>query len=295
MPFLAALLAIAMWASLASLTVSLGSVSPLFLTGASLFIGGALSIPWMKHWSFSWRALAVGTYGQLTYHVLYVIALRTAPAANANLVHYAWPLLTVLMAPLAGKGGRLKPLDIAAGLLAFSGLLVATYDEVELSTKWYTGYGFALAAAFVWASYSIAEARSQHSSAVDVGPACMVSGLLALVGHFLLEPTVTLTSNQWWLMLALGIGPTGGAFYLWSWALRNGETRVIGVISYATPILSTATLTVTQSKSLTISLMVSAGLVTVASLASFLMNRKSSINVKEPPRLNHRTRDANAA
>jgi drug/metabolite transporter (DMT)-like permease len=277
MALLAALLAIAMWASLASLTVSLSGIPPLFLTGASLFIGGALSIPWVKHWTFNWRALGVGVYGQLTYHVLYIIALRTAPAANANLVHYAWPLLTVLMAPLAGKGGRLKLIDIGAALVAFAGLIVATYDEVELSTKWHVGYGFAFAAAVVWATYSIAESRSKDSSAIDVGPACMVSGLLALTGHHFFEQSTALTNHQWLLMFALGIGPTGGAFYLWSWALRRGDTRVIGVISYATPILSTATLSFTQGKAPTSALICSAALVTLASLASILVHRRAKV------------------
>jgi len=268
-----ALLAIAMWASLASLTVALNGLPPLYLTGVSLFIGGALSLPWIRYWSFSWKALAVGTYGQFTYHVLYIIALRNAPAANANLVHYAWPLLTVLLAPLAGRGGRLKPVDVLAGLVAFGGLSFAMLDAVDLSMRWYSGYGFALAAAVVWATYSIAEARSTSSSPVDVGPACMVSGVLALLGHFWLEPAVQPSGEQWILLLALGIGPTGGAFYLWSLALRRGEPRVIGVVSYITPLLSTAVLLASQGRQLTPPLVAAASLVTAASVTVYLANR----------------------
>ena len=45
-------------------------------------------------------------------------------------------------------------------------------------------------------------------------------------------------------MLALGIGPTGGAFYLWDHAVKRGDIRALGALSYATPILSTGLLIV---------------------------------------------------
>lgn len=276
MPLLAALAAIAMWSSLATLTVSLADVPPLYLTGLSLFIGGALSIPWVRYWSFDWRSLALGTYGQFTYHVLYILALRGAPPVNANLVHYAWPLLIFLMSPLAGNGLKLGWIHIVAALAAFAGVVLATSDGVELSLRWYSGYGFALAAAFVWATYSIGEARSKSSSPVDVGPACMVSGLLALGAHALFEPSISLSSNQWILMLALGIGPTGGAFYLWSLAMRREDARIVGILSNMTPVLSTMLLVIVDNKTLTTSLVWAALLVSVSSIVVFVLGRLSS-------------------
>lgn len=273
MPLVAALVAILMWSSLATLTVSLAGVLPLYLTGMSLFIGGALSLPWATRWSLNWRSLAVGIYGQFTYHVLYIIALRSAPPVNANLVHYAWPLLILLMAPLTGQGLKLGRIHVLAAAMAFSGVVLATSDGVELSLRWHSGYGFALAAAFVWATYSIAEARSKSSSPVDVGPACMVSGLLALVGHAAFEPPVSLDASQWVLMLALGIGPTGGAFYLWSLAMRRGDARVVGVLSNATPILSTLMLALSGNRSLSMPIVVATLLVTVSSAAVFFASR----------------------
>lgn len=273
MPLLAAGAAILMWSSLATLTVALDAVPPLYLTGMSLLIGGALSLPWMRRWSLDWRALAVGVYGQFGYHVIYIVALRSAPAVNANLVHYAWPMLILLMSPLAGRGQAVGWAHIVAGVAAFAGVVLATCDGAEASLRWHTGYGFALAAAFVWATYSIAEARSRTSSAVDVGPACLVSGLLALAGHALVEPAVSLSTSQWLTMLALGIGPTGGAFYLWSLAMRRGDTRVIGVLSNATPILSTLMLAAWGARHLSMSLVGAMCLVSASSVAVFVATR----------------------
>jgi len=102
----------------------------------------------------------------------------------------------------------------------------------------------------------------------------MLSGLLALAGHWIFEPAVSLETTQWALMLALGIGPTGGAFYLWSFAMRRGDARMIGVFSNATPILSTLMLVIVGGSSLTGSLLCAALLVTLSSLVVFCCRKK---------------------
>jgi drug/metabolite transporter (DMT)-like permease len=42
--------------------------------------------------------------------------------------------------------------------------------------------------------------------------------------------------------VALGLGPLGGAFYLWDAALKRGDPRQIGILSFLTPLLSTLAL-----------------------------------------------------
>ena len=37
----------------------------------------------------------------------------------------------------------------------------------------------------------------------------------------------------------LGLGPFGGAFYLWDYAVKNADIKLLGSISYFTPLLST--------------------------------------------------------
>ena len=43
-------------------------------------------------------------------------------------------------------------------------------------------------------------------------------------------------------MSLAGLGPLGGAFYLWDKALKLGDARQIGILSYLTPLGSTALL-----------------------------------------------------
>jgi drug/metabolite transporter (DMT)-like permease len=67
----------------------------------------------------------------------------------------------------------------------------------------------------------------------------LVSGGLSLLCHALLEAPVTLGATEWVLVLAMGLGPLGAAFYLWDAALKRGDPRQIGILSFLTPLLST--------------------------------------------------------
>ena len=87
------------------------------------------------------------------------------------------------------------------------------------------------------AAENISEAAT--SSAAAIGSFGLVSGLLALACHALLEPRVALSARDLLLIALLGIGPLGGAFFLWDKALKLGDARQIGVLSYLTPLLST--------------------------------------------------------
>lgn len=67
----------------------------------------------------------------------------------------------------------------------------------------------------------------------------MVSGLLSLLCHALLEPATTLSGRDWLLLVLMGLGPLGAAFFLWDAALKRGDARSIGLLSFITPLLST--------------------------------------------------------
>src|SRR6478752_2711235 len=107
-PNLFALGAIALWASLASLGVSLRHVPPFLLTGLALVIGSVPAWPLARQWKVPARTLALGIYGLFGYHFLLFVALRVAPPVEANLVNYLWPLLIVVLAPVLLPGMRLK-------------------------------------------------------------------------------------------------------------------------------------------------------------------------------------------
>ena len=49
----------------------------------------------------------------------------------------------------------------------------------------------------------------------------------------------------------MGLGPLGAAFFLWDAALKKGDVRKIGILSYITPLASTVLLMLTTGRPLT--------------------------------------------
>ena len=96
---------------------------------------------------------------------------------------------------------------------------------------------------------------------------CAVASLLSLACHLLFERTVWPASPVAWLaVLALGIGPTGGAFYLWDHAVKHGDIRALGALSYAAAVLSTGLLILCGLAQPTGALLIAALLVTVGAV-----------------------------
>lgn len=60
---------------------------------------------------------------------------------------------------------------------------------------------------------------------------------------------MALSGTDWALIGLMGLGPLGGAFFLWDAALKRGDARQIGVLSFLTPLLSTLTLLLVRGES----------------------------------------------
>jgi drug/metabolite transporter (DMT)-like permease len=63
------------------------------------------------------------------------------------------------------------------------------------------------------------------------------------------------------LLLALGVGPLGAAFYFWDYALKHGNPQQVGLLSFLTPLLSTALLVLTSGSEVSPLLLISALLI----------------------------------
>jgi drug/metabolite transporter (DMT)-like permease len=265
---LLALAAIALWGTLAPLGVQLAHIPPFLLTGLGLLVGSLISLPLarfrLSRWQVPLPTLLVGVYGLFGFHFLLFIALRNAPAVEANLINYLWPLGMVVMAPLFLKDVQLRGRHIVAALIGFTGAAIAILGrggQSDAAVEFHSGYVIALASAFVWASYSLLTRRLPAFPTAAVGGFAAASGVLSLVCHALLEPAVALSTQDLVLIAILGLGPLGGAFFLWDAAIKLGDTRRIGLLAFATPILSTVMLLLTTGQALQWNVAVAAALV----------------------------------
>jgi drug/metabolite transporter (DMT)-like permease len=113
------------------------------------------------------------------------------------------------------------------------------------------GYLLAVAAAVIWASYSLLTKRLGDFPTSAVALFCLASAALALLCHLLLEPRTAIATADVPYLIAVGLGPLGASFYFWDRAMKDGDPRVIGALAYLTPLLSTSLVAATGGGRLT--------------------------------------------
>jgi drug/metabolite transporter (DMT)-like permease len=254
---LLALVTILIWSSLTLLSAGVRHLPAFFSAGVALSLGGLVGLVRVREWRIPPFTFALGVGGIFGYHALFFLSLRHAPAVEANLLQYLWPLLIVLLAPVYLRANRLALHHVLGAVLGLAGAaLVLTGGRFSLDLAHLYGYLLAVGAALVWSSYSLLLKRVPPFPSGAVGGISLASGLLAL-GLYALEvhahpgPPLALAGRDWLFLVILGLGPMGTAFYTWDAAMKRGDPRVIGALAYLTPLLSTLMLVTFGSQRLT--------------------------------------------
>lgn len=270
-PTLIGFTAVLLWALLALFTVGSAPIPPLQLNAMCFAIGGGLGIVWtiVRGQTGALRgipmaAYALGISGLFGYHALYFAALRAAPAAEAGLIAYLWPLLIVLFSGLL-PGETLKSGHLVGGALGFGGAAVILLGGAQtgFDPAHLTGYLLAFACALTWSGYSVLSRRFGSVSTAAVAVFCLATAVLSTLAHLALETTVWPTSRLGWLsVLGLGLGPVGLAFYTWDIGVKRGDIQMLGVASYAAPLVSTLILVMAGIAAPSITVILAAFLIT---------------------------------
>ncbi|NKM68083.1 aromatic amino acid exporter YddG [Rhizobium laguerreae] len=239
--------AILMWSFLALFTAASGKMPAFQLSAVCFAIG---SIPGLVVLSLNPARLALlkqpakvwmtGISGLFGYHFLYFTALRNAPAVEAGLIAYLWPLLIVVGSALL-PGERLRWYHVAGALAGLCGtFLIVSRNGIDFDGAYAVGYGAAFLCAFTWSGYSLLTRRFDAVSTDVVTGFCLATSILSFFCHLGLETTVwPATVFEWVAVAGLGLFPVGAAFYAWDYGVKNGDIQILGAASYAAPLLST--------------------------------------------------------
>ena len=279
-----------MWSSLALLSVFSENIPPFLLLALCFFTSSLLVVlkrlykreTLLRLPTLNSAQWVVGVGGLFGFHFLYFLAIRHAPPIQVSLVCYLWPLLLALYVSLPGQ----RFLTLIGASLGFlgAGVVISGGQSMDFNSAHTLGYVYAFGAALIWSSYSWYMGKSDNN-VEDIGWISLVVAVFALVCHLLLEESVLATPGTFdtttvIAIVLLGLGPVGGAFYLWDIALKFGHKQWIASLSFTTPVISTFLLAGFGIGSVSMNVLVSLGLIMagagLCNLSSIL--KKNSIH-----------------
>lgn len=271
------ILAIIMWGSLALFSILTTHIPAFQLTAMAFFVASCIGLILLKKQNIKiiqllklpLKVWIIGVVGLFGYHFFYFLAIKNAPAVEANLLNYLWPLLIVLFSAFL-PNEKLKWFHILGALFGLVGafLLVSKNGSFSFEVQYMWGYIFALIAALTWSSYSVISRTLSHIPTYAVTGFCIVTVILSSICHFIFEITVIPNQSELFGALMLGLGPVGGAFYLWDYGVKNADIKLLGSISYFTPLLSTFILVLLGYATFTLSITLACAFIIIGSFIS---------------------------
>ncbi|MCB8887872.1 DMT family transporter [Vreelandella malpeensis] len=243
----AALVAVMLWSAAPLLAEMAHTSTPLQLTALTLLAGALATLPLSRRtgverlsrgWQFSiWLGVPLLIFGAVSS---YFIGMRLAPAAEAALITYTWPVLFVLLSQYS-RFRRLRIEGVIGALIAFAGASLLMLPQA-LSGGFsgeMIGYGIALLSACCWALYSWFGQTAPVALTPLLPRLLLIACAVATGASLVLEPSLELPSgNALMAGIALGLGPYGIAMVAWDKALRFGPSSLVGSLAYGVPILA---------------------------------------------------------
>lgn len=211
-----------------------------------------------------WPALAcaIGLSGSNGFHIL---ATHSIPAAQANLISYLWPVMIVAFGGML-RLFALSPRQLLGLVLGFAGAVILMGDShLSLSPG---GMGLALLSGACWALYCLFRLKWKGAATDVLARGCAVSTLLCAALHCWLEPTVMPSLGALGAAAAVGIAPLALGNLAWDEGFRRGDSRLLAVMAYATPLCSALLLGALGMAAMTWSLLAGAAVIVLAGFLS---------------------------
>ena len=250
--YLLGLAAVLLWSTVASaFKISLRYLDPLqlllYATAAStLLLAGILTcrgrlgaILSCTRRDFA-TSILLGFLNPFLYYLVLFEAYDLLPAQEAQPLNYTWALtLAILSIPLLKQ--KLRPADLAAGLICYSGVLVIATRGDLLSFRFSDplGVGLALGSTVIWALYWIYNTRDKLDPVLRLFLNFLFSMPFVLAACLLFSE-ISVTDSRGYLGAAyVGLFEMGLTFVLWLSALRlSASTTRIANLIFLSPFLA---------------------------------------------------------
>ena len=166
---------------------------------------------------------------------LFIASTHHIPSAQANLIAYLWPVMIVGFGA-AGGLFRLRLRQLLGLALGFAGAAILMNDgRLSLSP---VGIGLALLSGACWALYCLFRLKWQAPASQVLARGCALSAALCAALHFLFESTVIPGWGALAGAAAAGIVPLALGNFVWDQGFRRGDSQLLAVMAYATPLCS---------------------------------------------------------
>lgn len=234
--------AVVLWASWPALATLAYPAPPLLVLGASALIGflflfflAARQKTLPAFATVPIKTLVFVAIGLMGNNAFYLAAITRIGPAEANVVHYLWPVFLVAIASVVHR--RSPSLVQTAGIACgFAGVAVALSPQMGGGLD-LTGVLLGACGALTFAIYSVGRSLAKVETNV-VGPSLGLAGIVALGAHFSLEPAYWPTTGQWLAIALMGIGPFTVANIFWDKATREGSAATISSLAFLTPLVA---------------------------------------------------------
>ncbi len=180
----------------------------------------------------------MGALGIFLYHIFLFYGYGNAPAGQANVFNYLWPVFIVIFSvPILKE--RVEKWTVVAVAICFLGALVAFTGGQGFAGAYAAGYASAAIAAVCYGLFSVLGKKMKYDKEASM-LIYYVAALALAIPATIAFSSLVVPKNASTLIsiLVLGGMTNSIAFVFWFKALERGNTHIVANLAYAIPLLA---------------------------------------------------------
>jgi len=216
-------------------------ISALFATVAMLVINFC-SKKWsiMKSYSAKdyLKMSAIGLPGVFLYYAFYYTGTENLPAAQAFIINYLWPIMSIVFACILLKE-QMTVRKVVAVIMSFLGVFtVAGEDLIQFNGNTVISMLFCFGAAVCYGFYTVINKKSSYDKQVAMTLAMFTAFIFSLIVAVIRGESLKIGLTQIPGIFWNGVATMALANLAWVLALSYGNTAKISNLAYITPFMS---------------------------------------------------------